>query len=82
MRIDCRWEIPVIIQMDGCFPDLLLSIVEYIGRSGGLYLLYLDETGKEQTDTFYDMLEQAFNQVAFEFNIKKSEWEKFAESNQ
>lgn len=59
-----------------------LSIAEYIGGSGGFYLFYLDETGKEQTDTFHDTLEQAFNQAEFEFNIKKNEWEKLAESYQ
>ena len=36
--------------------------------------------GKEQTDTFHDRLEQVFNQADFEFNIKKSKWEKIAES--
>ncbi|QQB41051.1 hypothetical protein [Kingella denitrificans] len=56
--------------------------MEYIGGSSGFYLLYLDEMGKEQTDTFHDRLEQVFNQADFEFNIKKSKWEKFAESGQ
>ena len=59
-----------------------LSIAEYIGGSGGFYLFYLDEAGKEQTDTFHDTLEQAFNQAELEFNIKKNEWEKLAESYQ
>ncbi|KER40630.1 hypothetical protein F528_0439 [Neisseria meningitidis 992008] len=37
-------------------------------------MFYLDETGQEQTDTYHDTLDSAFEQVEFEFGISKEEW--------
>lgn len=36
-----------------------LTIVQYDGDSG-FYLFYLDESGKEQTDTYHESIEGAF----------------------
>ncbi|HFC7549381.1 TPA: hypothetical protein ACFOTW_002091 [Neisseria meningitidis] len=47
-----------------------LSIVQYEDDQG----FYLDETGQEQTDTYHDTLDSAFEQVEFEFGISKEEW--------
>ena len=52
---------------------LALSIVQYDGDSG-FYLFYLDESGKEQTDTYHESIEDAFNQAEFEFGVKKEDW--------
>ena len=54
-----------------------LRIMQYTGASG-FYLLYFDETGKEQTDTFHDTLQQAFHQAEFEFGVKENDWIKLA----
>ncbi|GFL61111.1 hypothetical protein TUM15775_18620 [Neisseria gonorrhoeae] len=37
-------------------------------------MFYLDETGQEQTDTYHDTLDSAFEQAEFEFGISKEEW--------
>lgn len=50
-----------------------LSIVQY-DDDNGFYLFYLDEFGNEQTDTYHDNLEKAFDQAEFEFGIKKNDW--------
>ena len=50
-----------------------LSIVQYDGDSG-FYLFYLDESGKEQTDTYHESIEDAFKQAEFEFGVKKEDW--------
>lgn len=47
-----------------------LSIVQYENDPG----FYLDETGQEQTDTYHDTLDSAFEQAEFEFGISKEEW--------
>jgi hypothetical protein len=39
------------------------------------YLLYLDENGVEQTDTWHATLESALSQAEFEFGVKPSEWQ-------
>jgi hypothetical protein len=41
----------------------------------GYYLLYLDETGEELTDTYHDSLEKAFSQAEREFQCKEEEWQ-------
>ena len=50
-----------------------LNIVKYDGDSG-FYLFYLDESGKEQTDTYHESIEDAFKQAEFEFGVKKEDW--------
>ena len=54
-----------------------LRIMQYSDDSG-FHLLYFDETGKEQTDTFHDTLQQAFYQAEFEFGVKEHDWIKQA----
>ena len=41
----------------------------------GYYLLYLDESGEEITDTYHDSLEKALEQAEWEFNVKTDEWD-------
>lgn len=58
----------------GILPQpVALSIVQYEDDQG-FYLFYLDETGQEQTDTYHDTLDSAFEQAEFEFGISKEEW--------
>lgn len=59
---------------DGIFPNpAALSIVQY-ENDQGFYLFYLDATGKEQTDTYHETLDSAFEQAEFEFGIKREVW--------
>ncbi|WP_127401597.1 hypothetical protein [Neisseria meningitidis] len=50
-----------------------LSIVQY-KNDQGFYLFYLNEAGQEQTDTYHETLDSAFEQAEFEFGISKEEW--------
>lgn len=62
----------------GLLPEpVALSIVQYKDDSG-FYLFYLDETGKEQTDTYHSDLNGAFEQAEFEFCVQKSDWIKLS----
>jgi hypothetical protein len=42
---------------------------------GGVYLIYLDATNVEMTDTFHANVEEAFAQAASEFGVLPSEWQ-------
>ena len=55
-------------------PPAALKIVQY-GDESGFYLLYLDESGREMTDTWHESLENAKRQAAFEFNVDDADWE-------
>ena len=50
-----------------------LRIVRY-GVEAGFYLLYLDETGGEITDTWHESLDDAMHQAEFEFGVKPADW--------
>ncbi len=50
-----------------------LRIVRY-AADGGFYLLYLDESGREVTDTWHESLEDALRQATFEFNVDPEDW--------
>ena len=41
----------------------------------GYYLLYLDDRGDIQTDTYHESLDGAFRQAKFEFSLELSDWE-------
>ena len=41
----------------------------------GFYLLYLDGSGDEITDTWHESLEKALSQAKWEFNVEFEEWE-------
>ncbi|MDO4907238.1 hypothetical protein [Neisseria sp.] len=56
-----------------------LSIVQYDGDSG-FYLIHLDADLNEQSDTYHETLESAFEQAEFEFNVQPSEWQKVSNS--
>lgn len=51
-----------------------LQIVKY-PDDAGYYLLYLDDSGNEQTDTYHDTLEGALSQAEFEFKTRPGDWE-------
>jgi hypothetical protein len=51
-----------------------LSIEQYPDDSG-YYLMYLDSAGREQTDTYHDTLEGAFEQARFEFGVQRDKWD-------
>lgn len=51
-----------------------LRIASYPGDAG-YYLLYLDEAGRELTDTYHESMEDALAQAEWEFGIKPEEWE-------
>lgn len=40
----------------------------------GYYLLYIDDNGKELTDTYHDSLSEALRQAEWEFSVKPKEW--------
>ncbi len=50
-----------------------LAIVQYPGDQG-CYLLYLDDAGEEQTDTYHDSPAAAMAQAAWEFTVEPHEW--------
>jgi len=51
-----------------------LQVVQY-SEDPGFYLLYFDENWQELTDTYHESLEGAFEQAAWEFGVKSTEWE-------
>lgn len=50
-----------------------LRIGKYSDDSG-YYLVYLDASGVELTDTYHDSIEGALVQAEWEFGIKPDEW--------
>jgi hypothetical protein len=50
-----------------------LSIGQF-DNDPGFYLFYLDRDGREQTDTYHETLEDAFQQAQREFGIERSDW--------
>ncbi len=56
-------------------PPCSLEIVPITPECVGYYLLYLDEAGLEESDTYYDSIALAMEQAEFEFGLKPSEWE-------
>ncbi len=50
-----------------------LEIVEY-PETGDYYLLYLNQDGAQQTDTWHASLDSALAQAEFEFGITRDEW--------
>lgn len=50
-------------------------LIAQLPPDDGYYLLYLDSTGTEITDTYHDTLEEAFAQAKWEFSVEPSEWE-------
>jgi hypothetical protein len=55
-------------------PPRSLRIVRY-ADDGGIYLLYLDPDGQEQTDTWHQTVDDAQRQAAFEFEVQPDEWQ-------
>jgi hypothetical protein len=41
----------------------------------GYYLLYLDETGRELTDTYHESLAGAVDQARWEYRVQPGQWE-------
>jgi len=59
----------------GCVPQVepvALSIVTYDNES--YYIFYLDETGREQNDAFFETLTEAFEYAKFEFGVDRNDW--------
>jgi hypothetical protein len=40
----------------------------------GIYLLYLDQDGQEQADTWHRSVDDAQSQATFEFEVRPEEW--------
>ena len=55
-------------------PPQRLLIVRYPDVDG-VYLLYMDEHGSEQADTFHDDVQGAIEQAQWEFGVSRSQWE-------
>jgi len=53
--------------------ELLIAQIE---PDEGYYLLYLDNEGREITDTYHSSLEEALAQAEWEFGVKTDEWQK------
>jgi len=49
-------------------------VIAQLPPAQGYYLLYLDSSGNEITDTYHDSLEDALAQAKWEFNIELDEW--------
>ena len=54
------------------FPSSLQIV--HIGDDPGFYLLYLDDSGVEMTDTYHDSLSRAMDQANLEFRIEPDDW--------
>ena len=54
-------------------PPSQLQIAQFSGDSG-YYLLYLDDSGNEMTDTYHDSIDAALSQASWEFGITRDEW--------
>ena len=50
-------------------------VIARITPDPGYYLLYLDASGKEITDTYHETLEKAMEQAKWEFNVEANEWQ-------
>ena len=50
-------------------------VIAQLPPDDGYYLLYLDKSGNEITDTYHDSLEEALAQARWEFDVEHSEWE-------
>ena len=58
-------------------PMPLPASLEIVDREGeGFYLLYLDASGEEMTDTWHQTLDDAKHQAEFEFNVRPGDWPK------
>ncbi len=53
---------------------VILRIVRFPGDQG-YYLLYLDKTGRELTDTYHDSLAGAVDQARWEYEVQPEQWE-------
>jgi hypothetical protein len=51
-----------------------LRIVQYPDDSG-YYLLYLDHSSQELTDTYHDSMTDALSQANFEFQVSADDWD-------
>lgn len=54
-------------------PPSELRIAPFAGDPG-FYLLYLDSSGNELTDTYHGSVEEAMAQADFEFEVNPSDW--------
>jgi hypothetical protein len=50
------------------------TALEIVERDSAYYLLYLDDTGGEMTDTWHSSLDDAKRQAEFEFSVHPDEW--------
>lgn len=55
-------------------PPAILQIVQFT-NDPGFYLLYLDASGQELTDTYHETCEGALLQAQREFQVEPDEWE-------
>jgi hypothetical protein len=51
-----------------------IQIVQILSDPG-YYLLYLDENGEEQTDTYHGSLGEALAQAEWEFQCQEEDWQ-------
>lgn len=58
-------------------PPHTLEIVQ-LPPDPGFYLLYLDEAGAEQTDTYHASIALAMEQAEYEFELSPPEWEQLS----
>lgn len=50
-----------------------LQIVQY-ENDNGFYLIQIDSTNNELSDTYHDSIEDAKDQAAWEFDLKEFDW--------
>jgi hypothetical protein len=51
----------------------MLRIVQYDGGAG-YYLMYVDNEGRELTDTWHESLDAAMAQATWEFRVEPEDW--------
>lgn len=57
----------------------IVQVAERAPQYFSYYLLYLNASGEEKTDTWHEGVEEAMRQATFEFGVKPEEWEKVDE---
>jgi len=72
-------EIPVDEDVHGAGNEIIPQPTELricqIEGDPGFYLLYLDENGSEQTDSYHMTLKDAMAQAQWEYCVDEADWE-------
>jgi len=62
------------VHLSGAQPLPAPIALQIVSADDGYYLYYMNDQGIDQTDTFHETLEGAFEQARFEFGITPNQW--------